>query len=163
MGPPSLRECFIYCSVFWVFSSCAAGHCCACWRPSLGGTCVLLASSASREDPNFQRWEARLKANPPISVATSARDSSACWWSALPLRNHNTLPIYKPSKQQLKVERQRNSFHSLQWEVYKAPRVFLFVFFSNMDCFCPKSPPPLIAELSCIQSILKHMPKTHRY
>lgn len=31
----------------------AAGHCCACWRPSLGSTCILLAGSASREDLNF--------------------------------------------------------------------------------------------------------------
>lgn len=81
-----------------VQQSCAAGHCCAGWWPSLGSTCLLLVGSALREAPHFQCWQAGPKANSPISTATSAPNSCACWWSAPPLLNYNMLPIYKAAK-----------------------------------------------------------------
>lgn len=81
-----------------VQQSYAAGHCCAGWRPSLGTTCISLVGSAWREAPHFQCWQAGPKANSPISTATSAPNSSACWWSALPLLNYNMPPIYKLAK-----------------------------------------------------------------
>lgn len=81
-----------------VQQSYAAGHCCTGWRPSLGNACILLVGSARREAPHLQRWQAGPKANSPISMATPAPNSSACWWSALPLLNYNMLPVYKPAK-----------------------------------------------------------------
>lgn len=70
-----------------VQQSSAAGHCCAGWWPALGSTCIFLVGCAWREAPHFQCWQAGPKANSAISTATSAPNSSACWWSAPPLQN----------------------------------------------------------------------------